>query len=66
MQRAHWRTAKGHLVFRAYNALNHPLSSADIGGLVMAVVELRCLDVSHSPTEFSRVTPSPRLSTHLH
>ena len=57
IQRAQWRTSNGHLAFRAYNASNHPLSSTDLGALMLAVVELRCLDVGHSltPSAFSRV-----------
>ena len=44
------------MVFKAYNALTYPLSSADLGGFVLAIVELRCLDVAHSPSAFSRVS----------
>ena len=55
MQHAQWRTSRDQLIFRAYNALNHPLLSADVGGFILAVVELRCLDVGQSPSTFSRV-----------
>ena len=54
-QHAQWQTSKGHLVLRAYNASNHPLSSADIGSVLLAIVELRCLDVGHSVSTFTRV-----------
>ena len=46
------------MVFKTYNASNHPLSSTDIGGFILAIVELRCLDVGHGPSTFSRVRPS--------
>ena len=42
-------------MFRVYDASNHPLSSADIGSFVLAIVELRCLEVGQSSTAFSRV-----------
>ena len=48
--------ARGHLVFKAYNASKHPLSSQDIGSFVVAIVELRCLDVGDSPQAFARVS----------
>ena len=55
MQHALWRSAKGHLVLKAYEASNHPISIADIGGFLFAIVELRCVDIGHSPSTFSRV-----------
>lgn len=55
LQQSQWRTARGHLVFRAYNAIHHTLSTADIGRFLLAIVELRCNDVGHSPSTFSRV-----------
>ena len=42
-------------MFRVYDAPNHALSCADIGSFVLAVVELRCLDVGYSVSAFSRV-----------
>lgn len=42
-------------MFKAYNASNHALSSANLGSFLLAIVELRCLDVGYSVTEFSRV-----------
>lgn len=43
-------------MLRAYNAPKHPLSSADIGSFMVAIVEARCLDVGVSPASFSRVS----------
>ena len=53
-------------MFKAYNASSHPLSSEDIGGLVVAIVELRCLDVGGGQSTFSRVgfRPVPALCFH--
>ena len=42
-------------MFKAYNASSHPLSSEDIGGLVVAIIELCCLEVGGGQSTFSRV-----------
>jgi hypothetical protein len=55
MQQVQWRTTNEHLVIKAYDALNHSLSVADIGGFFLAIVELRCLDVVHNQSTYSRV-----------
>lgn len=59
MQHAQWRTSRGHMVLRAYNATNHALSTTDIGRFLLAIVELRCVDVGQNPSSFSRVSPFP-------
>ena len=63
-QHAQWRSSRDHLVFKAFDATNHPLSSSDIGAFVLAIVELRCIDVAHALPTFSRVRQSSFL--HLH
>ena len=42
-------------MLKAFNALEHTLSSADVGSFLVAVVELRCLDEGDGPSAFSRV-----------
>ena len=55
LQQSQWRTAREHLVFRAYNTVHHTLSTADIGRFLLAIVELQCNDIGHSSLTFSRV-----------
>ncbi|KAF8803424.1 hypothetical protein BYT27DRAFT_7195720 [Phlegmacium glaucopus] len=56
-QHIKWRASNDQLYLKAYgrtNVANCYLTTSDIGSLVIAVVELRCLDVGHSPSTFSR------------
>jgi hypothetical protein len=46
------------MVLKAYDASKHQLSSGDIGSFVLAIIELRCLDVGQGLSSFSRVSHS--------
>jgi hypothetical protein len=51
-----WCHGNDKLAFKAYNIRNLLVSSVHIGSFVLAIVELRCLDVSNGPSKFIRVS----------
>ncbi|KAF8803390.1 hypothetical protein BYT27DRAFT_7340883 [Phlegmacium glaucopus] len=57
-----WRTIDGQLTVKTYDLSNYSLCSSDIGSFVLAIVELRCLDVSHGVSTFWRTYWSEALS----
>ncbi|KAF8805809.1 hypothetical protein BYT27DRAFT_7257888 [Phlegmacium glaucopus] len=53
-QEIQWRTCDDMMNLKAYDISNYSLSSSDIGAFLVAIVELRCLDVSCGSSKFER------------
>ncbi|KAF8817654.1 hypothetical protein BYT27DRAFT_7247198 [Phlegmacium glaucopus] len=61
-QEIQWRTCDDMMNLKAYNISNYSLSSSDIGAFLVAIIELRCLDVSCGASKFERTYWSEALS----